>query len=157
MLSTARILARRMGEPYSAERLYNPDYNMRLGSAYLGGMINSFGGSYVMAAASYNAGPNHMPDWTSICGDPRASSGDPLDFIECIPFSETRNYVMRVMESMEVYRARLNGGHAALTLSQDLKRGGYVPNAAPLSAMGPAPTDTAAAAQAPGTMAPIPD
>ena len=127
MPSTAAILARRMGVSYSAERLYDADYNIRLGSTYLQKMVDDFGGSYVMAAASYNAGPNHMPEWTSICGDPRTGSGDPIDFIECIPFSETRNYAMRAMETMEVYRARLNGGHAALTLSQDLKRGGYTP------------------------------
>ena len=126
MPSTAAILARRMGVSYSAERLYDADYNIRLGSTYLQKMVDDMGGSYVMAAASYNAGPNHMPDWTSTCGDPRTSSGDPLDFIECIPFSETRNYAMRAMETMEVYRARLNGGHAPLTLAQDLKRGSYM-------------------------------
>ena len=127
MPSTAAILARRIGMSYSPERLYDADYNVRLGSTYLQKMIDDFGGSYVMAAASYNAGPNHMPEWTSICGDPRTASGDPLDFIECIPFSETRNYAMRTMETMEVYRARLNGNRAPLTLAQDLKRGGYTP------------------------------
>ena len=127
MPSTAAILARRAGMSYSAERLYDADYNVRLGSTYLQKMVDDFGGSYVMAAASYNAGPNHMPEWTSICGDPRTASGDPLDFIECIPFSETRNYAMRTMETMEVYRARLNGNHAPLTLAQDLKRGAYTP------------------------------
>ena len=125
--STAAILARRAGMPYSAERLYDGEYNVRLGSTYLQKMIDTFGGSYVMAAASYNAGPAHMPDWTSTCGDPRTASGDPLDFIECIPFSETRNYAMRAMETMEVYRAKLNGGHAPLTLAADLKRGAYAP------------------------------
>jgi soluble lytic murein transglycosylase len=127
MPSTAAILARRAGMPYSAERLYDAEYNVRLGSTYLQKMVDENGGSYVMAAASYNAGPNHMPDWTATCGDPRTSSGDPLDFIECIPFSETRNYAMRAMETMEVYRARLNGGRAPLTLAEDLKRGGYTP------------------------------
>ena len=127
MPATAAILARRAGIPYSAERLLDADYNVRLGSTYLRKMIDDFGGSYVMAAASYNAGPNHMPEWTSICGDPRTTSGDPLDFIECIPFSETRNYAMRTMETMEVYRARLNGNRAPLTLAQDLKRGAYTP------------------------------
>jgi soluble lytic murein transglycosylase len=157
MPSTAAILARRLGQPYSAERLYDADYNVRLGSYYLGNMVDSFGGSYVMAAASYNAGPNHMPDWTAICGDPRTASADPVDFVECIPFSETRNYVMRVMESMEVYRARLNGGKAALTLSRDLKRGAYMPvPAVPMvAANGQAPA--AAANGDPGTMAPIPN
>ena len=134
MPATAQHTARKLGVGYAAGMLDDPDYNMRLGSAYLGDMVNSFGGSYVMAAASYNAGPNHMPDWTAICGDPRTASGDPVDFIECIPISETRNYVMRVLEAMQVYRARLNGGHAALTLSRDLKRGVYVPGATPLIA-----------------------
>jgi soluble lytic murein transglycosylase len=113
--------------PYSIDRLYDGDYNVRLGSTYLQKMVDDFGGSYVMAAASYNAGPNHMPEWTSTCGDPRTSSGDPVDFIECIPFSETRNYVMRAMETTEIYRARLKGGRAPLTLAQDLKRGAYTP------------------------------
>ena len=127
MPSTAAILARRAGMSYSPERLYDADYNVRLGSTYLQKMIDDFGGSYVMAAASYNAGPNHMPDWTATCGDPRTASGDPIDFIECIPFSETRNYAMRAMETMQVYRARLNGNRAPLTLAQDLKRGAYTP------------------------------
>ena len=125
--STAAILARRAGMPFSTERLYDGEYNVRLGSTYLQKMIDENGGSYVMAAASYNAGPNHMSEWTSTCGDPRTSSGDPIDFIECIPFSETRNYAMRAMETMEIYRARLNGGHAPLTLAEDLRRGSYSP------------------------------
>ena len=139
MPATAQHIARRIGVEYSPGLLEDADYNMRLGSAYLGDMVNNFGGSYVMATASYNAGPNHMPDWTATCGDPRTTSGDPVDFIECIPISETRNYVMRVLEAMQVYRARLNGGHAALTLSKDLKRGVYVPGATPLIAQAEPP------------------
>ncbi|HQN51663.1 MAG TPA: lytic transglycosylase domain-containing protein, partial [Phenylobacterium sp.] len=80
--------------------------------------------------------------------DPRGGTTDPLDFIECIPFSETRNYVMRVLEGMQVYRARLNGGTAQITLSSDLKRGGYAYAA---------PTSTASAAPVAGGMAPIPN
>ena len=162
MPSTAQIIARRMGEPYSPDRLYDADYNVRIGSSYLGGMIGNFGGSYIMATAAYNAVPNHMPDWTAMCGDPRTNSGDPVNFIECIPISETRNYVMRVMETMEVYRARLNGGRAPLTLSRDLKRGVYTPAAPPLLtptptvAQSPTAATTVAAAGA-GSMAPIPD
>jgi soluble lytic murein transglycosylase len=91
-------------------------------------MVNDFSGSYVLAAAAYNAGPGRPAEWVGFCGDPRASSSDPVDFIECIPFSETRNYVMRVMEAMQVYRARINGGTAPITLTADLRRGGYVPN-----------------------------
>jgi len=123
--STAAIVARKMGVGYSASMLYEPDYNMRLGSSYLGSIVNQFSGSYIMAAAGYNAGPGRPAAWVNMCGDPRAGSQDPLDFIECIPFSETRNYVMRVMENMQVYRAKLNGGSAPITLSNDLKRGGY--------------------------------
>jgi soluble lytic murein transglycosylase len=125
MPTTAAAVARRIGEPYSGSLLDNPDYNMRLGAAYLGHMVNDFSGSYVLAAAAYNAGPGRPADWVGYCGDPRASSTDPVDFIECIPFSETRNYVMRVLEATQVYRARISGGAAPITLTRDLKRGGY--------------------------------
>lgn len=123
--STASIVARRIGVGYSASRLYEPDYNMQLGSAYLGQLVDRFSGSYVMGVAGYNAGPGRPAQWTSFCGDPRGGSQDPLDFIECIPFSETRNYVMRVLENTQIYRAKLNGGQAPITLSHDLKRGAY--------------------------------
>lgn len=126
MPHTAEIVARQIGEPYGAGMLDDADYNMRLGASYLGHMIDNFGGSYVLAAAAYNAGPGRPQEWMSYCGDPRAAGTDPADFIECIPFSETRNYVMRVLEAAEVYRARLNGGSAPLNLEADLKRGGYV-------------------------------
>ena len=126
MPETARVVARHIGESYQPAMLDDADYNMRLGASYLGQLINSFGGSYVMATAAYNAGPGRPADWAGYCGDPRGGSVDPVDFIECIPFSETRNYVMRVLESTEVYRARLAGGSARITLSADLKRGGYV-------------------------------
>ena len=125
MPATASILARRNGLGYSPARLDEPDYNMRLGSTYLGQLVSQFSGSYIMAAAGYNAGPGRPTQWTAFCGDPRGGSTDPIDFIECIPFSETRNYVMRVMENTQVYRAKLNGGSAPITLSADLKRGAY--------------------------------
>ncbi len=155
--STASHVARRLGVGYAPGRLSDPDYNMRLGSAYLGSMLSNFSGSYVMAAASYNAGPNHMGEWTAICGDPRASGTDPIDFIECIPFSETRNYVMRALETMEVYKARLNGGRAALTLKEDLKSGGYAPDSGALASLDNNASAEAANADHPSTMAPIPD
>jgi soluble lytic murein transglycosylase len=126
MPATASIVARKLGEAHSIDRLSDASYNMRLGSVYLGDMVSSFSGSYIMAAAAYNAGPGRPAQWAGLCGDPRGAQTDPLDFIECIPFSETRNYVMRTLETTMVYRARLNGGVAPLTLSSDLKRGGYV-------------------------------
>ena len=130
MPGTASILARRLGMSYSAERLNQSDYNLRLGGVYLGQLVADFGGSYPMAAAGYNAGPGRPSQWVSYCGDPRGGGTDPTDFIECIPFSETRNYVMRTMETTEVYRARLNGGSAPLTLAEDLKRGSWTPSGA---------------------------
>ncbi len=125
MPGTAKIVAHRMGVSYSAAQLDEPDYNMRLGAQFLGQLVSQFSGSYVMAAAGYNAGPGRPTQWTQFCGDPRGGSTDPIDFIECIPFSETRNYVMRVMENQQIYRARLHGGSVAITLSADLKRGAY--------------------------------
>jgi soluble lytic murein transglycosylase len=122
MPGTAQVQARKMGVGYSYDQLEDPEWNMRVGSAYLGDLVGSFGGSYVMASAGYNAGPGRPASWTSFCGDPRGAT-DPLDYIECIPFSETRNYVMRVMEATQVYRARLAGGSAPITLANDLKRG----------------------------------
>ncbi|MFJ6023960.1 transglycosylase SLT domain-containing protein [Brevundimonas sp. NPDC092305] len=121
--ATASGVARRLGMSYSAERLWEPGYNMTLGSYHLGELMNNFGGSMLLATVGYNAGPARPPQWVARCGDPRAGTVDPADFIECAPFTETRNYMMRVMENMQIYKARLNGGTGSLTLSQDLRRG----------------------------------
>ncbi len=125
---TARAMARKIGLEYGTGRLDEPDFNMRLGSAYLGQLVDEFSGSYVLASAAYNAGPGRPSQWLATCGDPRQMA-EPADFIECIPFTETRNYVMRTIESMEVYRARLNGGSTPLTIAADLKRGTWTPGA----------------------------
>ncbi len=130
MPATAASVARRQGEAYSPSRLDDPDYNMKLGAAFLGQLTTDFDGSYVLATAAYNAGPGRPPQWIASCGDPRGGASDPADFIECIPFSETRDYVMRVMENVQVYRARLAGGTAPLTIATDLKRGGWTPSTA---------------------------
>ena len=76
-----------------------------------------------MAAAAYNAGKSRVDTWVGRFGDPRSNQIDPVDWVERIPFSETRNYVQRVMENVQVYRALLNGGAARLQLSADLSRG----------------------------------
>lgn len=127
--STAAMVARQLGMPFSAEQLWDPDYNMTLGSYHLGDLTNRFGGSMLLTTVAYNAGPARPPQWIARCGDPRGEV-DPVDFIECAPFTETRNYMMRVMENMGIYKARLNGGSAPLTLSDDLRRG-VSPNAGP--------------------------
>lgn len=155
MPATASLTARRMGASYSPGMLDDPEYNMRLGSSYLGQMVDTFSGSYPMAIAAYNAGPGRPAQWAAFCGDPRGAATDPVDFIECIPFSETRNYVMRVMEGMQVYRARLNGGSAQITLSADLKRGSYGMGYVPAGAM--VETQNITPSRAPGGMAPIPN
>jgi soluble lytic murein transglycosylase len=118
---TARIVARGMGLAYADAMLWDPDYNLRLGNVYLGQMVSRMGGSYLLAAAAYNAGVNRPLKWAPTCGDPRMG-GDPADFIECVPYGETRDYMMRVMENLEVYRARLAGGTGPLTLIEDLRR-----------------------------------
>lgn len=127
MPATAAHLAKNLGIRYSHLRLDEPNYNMTLGGYFLGRLTNQFGGSFVLAAAAYNAGPGRPADWVNTCGDPRKTGADPTDFLECIPFTETRIYVMRVMENKEIYRARLNGGTAPLTLAEDLKRGTWAP------------------------------
>ncbi|MGQ3040924.1 MAG: transglycosylase SLT domain-containing protein [Brevundimonas sp.] len=121
--ATGRSVARQLGLPFSDERLWDPDFNMTLGSFHLGDLTQRFGGSMLLTTVGYNAGPARPPQWIARCGDPRGGSTDPIDFIECAPFTETRNYMMRVMENMSVYKARLNGGTAPLTLSQDIRRG----------------------------------
>jgi soluble lytic murein transglycosylase len=125
MPSTANIMARKIGVRYSAERLNDAEYNMQLGSHYLGQLVDHFSGSYVMAAAGYNAGPGRPAQWISYCGDPRGGTTDPIDFIECIPFAQTRDYVMRVMENLEIYKAKAAGGTMPLTMTADLRRGAY--------------------------------
>jgi soluble lytic murein transglycosylase len=141
MPATASLMARKTGVEYSPYMLDDPGYNVRLGSAYLQDLVEQFNGSYAMAAAGYNAGPGRPRQWVDFCGDPRAGR-DAIDFIECIPFSETRNYVMRVLENTQVYRARLNGGSAPITLSADLKRGSYSYSPARTIAAQPAPAGT---------------
>ena len=125
--STASGVARRLGMPYSLDRLWDPDYNMTLGSYHLGELMVANGGAMILAAVGYNAGPARPPQWIARCGDPRGGIVDPVDFIECTPFTETRNYMMRVMENMQIYKARLGDGTGELTLSADLARGGSGP------------------------------
>ena len=125
--STARVVARRLGMTWNESKLYDPDYNMSLGAHHLGELVDHFDGSYIMAAAGYNAGPSRMNIWIGDCGDPRGDQADALSFIECMPLRETRDYMMRVTENMRIYRARLNGGTAPLTAMADVTRGMAAP------------------------------
>ena len=113
-----------LSETERAALTTDPQYNMTLGSAHLADLVDSFNGSYVLAIASYNAGAFNARDWIADWGDPRSPNVDVVDWIELIPFSETRNYVQRVTENLQVYRYRLAGHPTPITLEQDLKRGG---------------------------------
>jgi peptidoglycan lytic transglycosylase len=124
MPRTAKHVAKKLQIPYSDAKLTkDPSYNIRLGRAYLGDLLDGFGGSYILAVASYNAGPARVQSWLAEYGDPRDRGVDAVDWIETIPFAETRNYVQRVLENLQIYRHRLNGKtEIALSLEQDLSR-----------------------------------
>jgi soluble lytic murein transglycosylase len=122
--ATAQLQARRVGMTYQRGALTSdPQYNMTLGSSHLADLVDDFSGSYVLAIASYNAGPNRAREWIGDYGDPRSRSVDVVDWVELIPFSETRNYVQRVMENLQVYRYRLAGEPTVIQLESDLRRG----------------------------------
>ncbi len=122
--STAQSEARRRGLPYRTSWLTDdPGYNMTLGGAHLDTLLDTFNGSYIMTAAAYNAGARRPRQWVGDYGDPRRGEVDPVDWVEMIPFSETRNYVQRVLENTQVYRHRLSGEPEEIRLSEDLERG----------------------------------
>ncbi|WP_425349854.1 lytic transglycosylase domain-containing protein [Mangrovicella endophytica] len=122
MPGTAKTVAKKAGMSYSADRLISdPGYNATLGSRFLGEQIDNFDGSYVLTFAAYNAGPRRAREWIGRFGDPRGQSIDQVvDWIERIPFTETRNYVQRVMENYQVYKMRLG---APVDVEQDLRYG----------------------------------
>ncbi|MEM9170129.1 MAG: lytic transglycosylase domain-containing protein [Pseudomonadota bacterium] len=125
MPATAQLTARKEGLVYSRSRLLDdPDYNMIVGSAHLSHLLKRYNGSYIMTFAAYNAGPHRVTQWVKAYGDPRATTVDPIDWVEQIPFSETRNYVQRVLENTQIYRARLTDRPIPGRLSSDLERGG---------------------------------
>ncbi|MFD2235965.1 lytic transglycosylase domain-containing protein [Aureimonas populi] len=122
MPGTARSLSREIGASYSEAKLLNDvSYNAQLGSRYLGQQIDTFAGSYVLTFAAYNAGPRRAREWVERFGDPRGRPIDEVvDWVEQIPFTETRNYVQRVMENYQVYKMRLGAG---FNIEGDLRHG----------------------------------
>lgn len=120
---TAKRTAQSIGISYSKSRLTrDAAYNARLGTAYLSQQLKRFNGSYVLTFAAYNAGPRRAAEWIERFGDPRGKSIEQVvDWVESIPFSETRNYVQRVMENYQVYKRRLSG--SKLSIERDLRRG----------------------------------
>lgn len=122
MPATARLMAGELGLPYSAARLTSdPAYNVRLGAGYLAKLVAEFGPAVALVAAGYNAGPGRPRAWIQQFGDPRRPEVDVVDWVETIPFAETRTYVMRVSESVVLYRARLRGQAGPVRLTAELK------------------------------------
>ena len=125
MPATAEEVSGKIGVPYEPARLTaDPLYNAQLGTAYLARMLRAYDGSFVLTAAAYNAGPGRVRDWLAANGDPRDPDVDAVAWIEAIPFEETRNYVMRVLESLHVYRARLGGATQPIRLASDIHLAG---------------------------------
>lgn len=122
MPGTAKLIARQYGVGYSADKLMNPDYNVKLGAAHLGDLVSDFGGSYVLTLVAYNAGPRRSREWVAEYGDLRTGEADPIDWVESIPFQETRQYVQKVLQNLHVYRSRL-APKTVRPMTADLSRG----------------------------------
>ena len=121
-----KYVCKKYGAGFDLARLKNdPVYNAALGAAELGGLIEDYRGSYIMTFAAYNAGRGSVKKWIDRYGDPRDPKVDAVDWVELIPFSETRNYVQRIMENLQVYRARFGGG-TRLQIEADLHRGASI-------------------------------
>jgi len=122
MPATASAVALKARLPFSFAALTTDGgYNITLGRAYLEQLLDDFGGSYALAIAAYNAGPARVRQWLQGYGDPRGESIGMVDWIELIPIAETRTYVERVLENLQVYRGQL-GRSSAFSLVSDLAR-----------------------------------
>jgi soluble lytic murein transglycosylase len=123
MPGTAKDMASRVGVDYDRDKLTeDPEYNIRLGSEYLAWLMERFGDNIVLLSVAYNAGLGRAYNWSEDRGDPRDDDIDVVDWIEHIPFDETQNYVMRVSETLPIYRARLTGEVQPLDFTAELKR-----------------------------------
>lgn len=122
MPATAKFIAKKEQMPFSVPRLTTDgDYNVLLGRAYLEHLLDDFGGSYVLAIAAYNAGPGRVREWLNEYGDPRGGHVDMVEWIEILPFTETRRYVQHILNNLQIYRGR-DGGASAFSLVSDLAR-----------------------------------
>lgn len=119
--STAKLVAPRVGLNYDAGSLNDPAYNVRIGTGYLAQLVEQFGPSVALVASGYNAGPGRPKRWIGTFGDPRDPSVDVVDWVEMIPFTETRTYVMRVTESLVIYRAKLKGVAGPVRVTAELR------------------------------------
>jgi soluble lytic murein transglycosylase len=118
-----RDTAKRFGVTYDWDRMISdPVYNTQMGAAELSALLKEYAGSHIMTFAGYNAGRGRVRDWVKLYGDPRDPNVDAIDWVERIPLSETRNYVQRVLENLQVYRVRFDGG-ASVMAKSDQRRG----------------------------------
>jgi soluble lytic murein transglycosylase len=140
MPSSARRNARLADLPYRPNDLTSDTtYNMQLGMTEFAGYLGDWNNSLILAAAAYNAGPTNAKRWIAAYGDPRSPKVDPVDWIEQIPFNETRNYIQRVIENLEIYRGRLAGRDQPLRILADL----YRPNPPPTKVLATTPPPAA--------------
>ena len=124
MPGTAKLITKQYRMAYEPAKLMgDPAYNVKLGAAHLGDLIDEYNGSYVLTLVAYNAGPRRVREWVEEYGDPRGGKVDPIDWVESIPFQETRQYVQKVLQNTQVYRARL-APSTVRPLTADLRRGG---------------------------------
>ena len=123
MPATAQLMGKELNLPVATDDLTaNPALNLTLGAGYLARLEQEFAGYLPAMAAGYNAGPGNARKWLAASGGPPRTFNEAINWIELIPFSETRNYVMRVLESREVYRARLTGAAVPWDLDRALVR-----------------------------------
>lgn len=119
---TAKLMAEKLGVEHEVDKLLSdPAYNVTMGAAYLAEMVETFGPSIALVASGYNAGPKRPTRWIEEFGDPRSPDVDIVDWVESIPFEETRTYVMRVAEGVVIYRAKLKGAAGPVRISEELK------------------------------------
>ena len=122
MPGTAKLIAKQHGIKYNPSQLMDPQLNVTMGAAHMGDLVADHGGSYVLTLVSYNAGPRRSREWIKEYGDFRAGQVDPIDWVESIPFQETRQYVQKVMQNLHVYRSRL-APKTVRPMTADLMRG----------------------------------
>jgi soluble lytic murein transglycosylase len=123
MPATAKLIARQHNLTYRAGMLTSdPVLNVKMGAAHLGDLIAKYNGSYVLTLVAYNAGPRRSKEWVEQFGDLRSGQVDAVDWVENIPFQETRQYVQKVMQNLHIYRSRL-APKTVRPMSEDLRRG----------------------------------
>lgn len=131
MPQTAKNVAASVKMKYELARLVSdPSYNVTLGSVFLAQLLSGYDGSYILTLAAYNAGPGRVAEWIKDFGDPRDKNIDPIDWIERVPFTETRQYIHKILESTQLYRCRIESGQKGFQIVEDLHRGrpGKIPD-----------------------------